>query len=217
MTLWEKVLTPNLKPRFEVRYRKGGGFRRRSSSSAVDAVHCRAVVSPPSLADPKALFSFLYLLFIYRACEQEFPELVDYLTWLRATLAFVYGIWIGVSSSQQKSRAMANIILAFNLVCFMPLAYTMTYLRCDQESYGAKLIFAGVPQGLALVLLVWIYLFTESHGQDEAVFAAAIAKSAVIHAAMGSSSSDSLGENPLEKVANDDVDTATQTTPESEF
>ena len=69
-------------------------------------------------------------------------------------------------------------MFAFNTVCFVPLAYTITYLRVDQESYGASLLFTGVPQGMALIILIWIYMYTSTHEEDEMAFANALLGSA---------------------------------------
>lgn len=105
------------------------------------------------------------------------------MTRIRAVLALTYGVWIGIQSttslaavSTRAGGGAANLTFAFNIVCFIPLAYTITYLRVDQESYGAKLMFAGVPQGIAVVLLIWIWVYTSSHEADEMVFAAALGK-----------------------------------------
>jgi hypothetical protein len=111
--------------------------------------------------------------------------LVDYMTWIRAVLALTCGVWISIQSttslaavSTRAGGGAANLIFAFNIVCFTPLpvAYTITYLRVDKESHGAKLLFAGVPQGIAVVLLIWIWVYTSSHEADEMVFAAALGK-----------------------------------------
>jgi hypothetical protein len=101
------------------------------------------------------------------------------MTWIRAVFALFYGLWIHFgtafsAAASARSVGATHLIFAFNTVCFIPLAYTITYLRVDQESYGAKLLFAGVPQGMALVMLIWIYLYTVSHEADEMAFATAI-------------------------------------------
>mmetsp|Transcript_7823 Transcript_7823/g.19508 ORF Transcript_7823/g.19508 Transcript_7823/m.19508 type:complete len:191 (+) Transcript_7823:135-707(+) len=104
---------------------------------------------------------------------EELPELVDYIYYIRGALAALYGIWIQYGRSENLP-AQTYLMFAFNTVCFVPLAYTITYLRVDQESYGASLLFTGVPQGMALIMLIWIYMYTQSHETDEMAFANAL-------------------------------------------
>ena len=99
--------------------------------------------------------------------------MVDYVYYIRGALAGLYGIWIQYGG-REDLPARTHLMFAFNTVCFVPLAYTITYLRVDQESYGASLLFTGVPQGMALIMLIWIYMYTQSHEADEMAFANAL-------------------------------------------
>ena len=116
------------------------------------------------------------------------------MTWIRFVLAVAYGVWISIQPASSARNGAANLIFAFNIVCFIPLAYTISYLRVDQESYGANLLFAGVPQGIALVLLIWVYIYTEAHQADEMVFAAILQKGAALDGADPSTDSSSHTE-----------------------
>jgi len=102
-----------------------------------------------------------------------FPELVDCIVWLRFALAVFFGLWIG---NESQNRGGANIMFGLNFIAFLPILYCQTFLGADQDSYGSKLYFSGIVQGLALALLIWIYFYTESHPEDEAVFASAFSK-----------------------------------------
>jgi len=104
---------------------------------------------------------------------KTFPELVDCVVWLRFVLAVFFGIYAGKTS---RVGGVANILAALNFIAFPPIVYCQSFLAADQESYGTKLYFSGIAQGLALAMLIWIYFYTESHAQDEAVFAAAFSK-----------------------------------------
>lgn len=57
--------------------------------------------------------------------------------------------------------------MALNFVSFAPMVYCMIILQADSDSYGGKLLFAGLPNALALVLLIWIYFYTSAHEEDE--------------------------------------------------
>jgi ABC-type molybdate transport system permease subunit len=67
-------------------------------------------------------------------------------------------------------------MFAVNLITFVPVLYATTYLGANQEEYGTKLIFGGVVQGVALVLLIWMYFYTEYHDVDEAAMKHAFLK-----------------------------------------
>ena len=43
----------------------------------------------------------------------------------------------------------------------------MIILQADNDSFGGKLLFAGLPNAMALVLLIWIYFFTLNHEDEE--------------------------------------------------
>ena len=104
---------------------------------------------------------------------ETFPELVDCVIWLRFSLAIFYGFWAG---KQHSSVGSGNILVAFNLITFPPIFYCQTFLGASHESYGSKLFFSGVIQGLALAILIWVYYYTESHEQGESALALALGK-----------------------------------------
>lgn len=64
-------------------------------------------------------------------------------------------------------------MFGLNFIAFVPILYCQTFLGADQESYGSKLLFSGIVQGLALAMLIWIYFYTDQHSEDEAVFTSA--------------------------------------------
>ena len=104
---------------------------------------------------------------------ETFPELIDCIVWLRFALAVFFGLWIG---NESQNRGGANIMFGLNFIAFLPILYCQTFLGADQDSYGSKLFFSGIVQGLALAMLIWIYFYTESHAEDEAVFAVEFSK-----------------------------------------
>jgi len=104
---------------------------------------------------------------------ETFPELVDCIVWLRFILAVSFGFWIG---NESPNRGGANLMLGLNFIAFPPIFYCQTFLGADQESYGTKLYFSGIVQGLSLALLIWIYCYTSSHPEDEEAFASLFGK-----------------------------------------
>mmetsp|Transcript_18475 Transcript_18475/g.32600 ORF Transcript_18475/g.32600 Transcript_18475/m.32600 type:complete len:162 (+) Transcript_18475:172-657(+) len=104
---------------------------------------------------------------------ETFPELPDCVIWIRFVLALGYGFFVAF---QQNSRGAVNLLFAINLVTFIPVVYANTYLGANQEAYGTKLLFGGAMQGIGLVLLIWIYFYTEAHAEDEAAFVSAYEK-----------------------------------------
>jgi hypothetical protein len=48
-------------------------------------------------------------------------------------------------------------------------------LGANSESYGTKLLFSGVANSFALLLLIWIYFFTLEHADDEKTLVSALA------------------------------------------
>ena len=105
---------------------------------------------------------------------ESFPELPDCVVWLRFVMGVCYGTWLVINPS--KLVGGANILLGVNLVTFVPVLYCQAYLGANQESYGTSLVFGGVIQSAAVILLIWIYFYTESHPEDVAIFASAMSK-----------------------------------------
>mmetsp|Transcript_126467 Transcript_126467/g.188716 ORF Transcript_126467/g.188716 Transcript_126467/m.188716 type:complete len:155 (+) Transcript_126467:103-567(+) len=100
-----------------------------------------------------------------------FPELPDYIVWARFVLAVGYGIWLGTSS---QSRGGAGVMFGLNFIVFVPMLYCTTFLGADSESYGTKLLFSGVFNGFALMLLIWIYFYSLDHVEDEKILSNAL-------------------------------------------
>ena len=89
--------------------------------------------------------------------------------WLRFVLAVFFGVWIG-----KQGGGGSSILAILNFITFPPIFYCRTFLAADADSYGSKLYFSGVVQGLALATLIWVYFFTDSHTQDEAALASVL-------------------------------------------
>jgi tryptophan-rich sensory protein len=126
----------------------------------------------------------------WKPTPTTFPELPDCIFWIRFFIAIFYGIYIGL---EEKSRGGVNLMFALNLVTFIPVFYATTYLGASQEEFGAKLIFGGVMQGLALTILIWVYMYTGSHPQDEAAFASVFGK--LMEASTVADGSEGAGES----------------------
>lgn len=101
--------------------------------------------------------------------EATFPELPDCVLWLRFCLAILYGLYLG-----PKAGAV-NALFGMNIVTFVPIMYCQLLLVADMDSYEeVSLHFVGVAQAIGLVLLVWIYGFTQLHAPEEAKLVAAM-------------------------------------------
>jgi hypothetical protein len=90
-----------------------------------------------------------------------FPELVNVIVWMRCLLAIGYGIHLS-----RGTVGGLGMLYGLNVVSFLPLLYTIL-LGADLDSYD-NIIFAGVPNSLALMLLVWIYCYTLENADEEA-------------------------------------------------
>jgi uncharacterized protein YybS (DUF2232 family) len=105
---------------------------------------------------------------------ETFPELPDCIIWMRFIMALCYATWLVISPSRLLGGA--NILMGINFVTFIPVLYCQTYLGADQTSFGTSLVFGGVLQSAAVIILIWIYFYSESHFEDVAIFASAMSK-----------------------------------------
>jgi len=98
---------------------------------------------------------------------ETFPELPECLVWLRFALALNYGYYMGNASVLDNSRGITPLLMALNFIGFAPVVYCSLVLQADSDSYGGKVIFAGLANALALVTLMWIYFYTLEHASEE--------------------------------------------------
>lgn len=118
--------------------------------------------------------------------KETFPELPNIIIWFRCILAITYGVFLGMSDTHRSGGA--NVIFGLNFITFVPVLYCSTYLGADQQSYDNKILFAGVINSVALMLLIWIYFYTANHESDAAALASMLSN------AIGASSA---GEDPI--------------------
>jgi len=95
------------------------------------------------------------------------PELPTITIWIRFALAAMFGISLGL---RNETRGFFGIAYGFNIIAFAPMMWLTTWLNADINSYKS-LKFAGVPNGFALMLLIWIALFTMHHPEEEELLA----------------------------------------------
>lgn len=96
-----------------------------------------------------------------------FPQLLDIVIWLRALLA------IGYAFRLRGSSGGAGVIFGLNVISFFPWMYCSVALGVDTDSYD-NLLFAGIPNCLALMLLIWIYFYTIDNVEAESKLTAMI-------------------------------------------
>lgn len=108
-----------------------------------------------------------FVSFGSRPNAETFRELPDCLVWTRFVLAISYGIFYLGSTASDNQRGATPMLMALNFVSFAPMVYCMIVLQADSDSYGGKLLFSGLFNSMALVLLIWIYYYTLHHEEEE--------------------------------------------------
>lgn len=114
-----------------------------------------------------------------------FPELLDMVIWLRGFLAIAYAMHLRGKTSG------ATLLFGLNVITFLPFIYCSTFLGVDSDSYE-NLTFAGVPNCLALFLLVWIYFYTLDNTDEEARLAGMLNILQTVTTGDGSGSAESI-------------------------
>ena len=105
------------------------------------------------------------LLFNSKPTYEDFPELIDICIWIRCILACMYGHYLGT----HNIRSAVQLVQCLNFITFLPVVYAGVYLQIDKESYGNKVLFAGVVNAMAMAVLVWILFFTMEHAAEESI------------------------------------------------
>eukprot|EP00522_Entomoneis_paludosa_P017584 CAMPEP_0172459922 /NCGR_PEP_ID=MMETSP1065-20121228/34733_1 /TAXON_ID=265537 /ORGANISM="Amphiprora paludosa, Strain CCMP125" /LENGTH=165 /DNA_ID=CAMNT_0013214781 /DNA_START=128 /DNA_END=625 /DNA_ORIENTATION=+ len=96
--------------------------------------------------------------------EDSFPELPTILIWFRFVLAVGYGLYVG---TKLVNNAVV-LIQALNLIAFIPTVYCKFFLGVSAEVFPMETIFAGLPNAMALCILIWVYMFTAANEESEA-------------------------------------------------
>ena len=100
------------------------------------------------------------------------PSLPEYMIWLRLVIGGVYGLSLGLRGQMGG----VGILFGLNVITFIPLLYLKFYLGANIESYQQSISLAGIPNAIALMLLLWIILFTMEHTHDEAALISSLTK-----------------------------------------
>lgn len=106
-----------------------------------------------------------------------YPELPQNITYLRLFLGLAYGISLAFRENIPTTTLNGSIGLIFglNVVTFIPIIYMSFYLNVDTDSYK-NLNFAGVINGMATMILVWVIFFTMLHEDEEKILSNALLK-----------------------------------------
>ena len=113
--------------------------------------------------------------------SSSFPNLPDYIIWLRIVLGVAYGISLGYREGASTSdevfqpqhiNGAIGILFGLNIITFVPTIYMNFYLNAETDTYK-NLNFAGVTNGIAIMVLVWLTFFTMLHEKEESVLAEA--------------------------------------------
>ena len=99
----------------------------------------------------------------------------------------VYGISLTYRDLTPSDSALA-IIMGMNVIMFLPMIWLNFFLNAKTDSYK-NLNFQGVPNALAMMMLIWIISFTAAHEEDEKLFAKALIEP-VVKLATGEETSD---------------------------
>eukprot|EP00934_Nitzschia_sp_Nitz4_P001931 Nitzschia sp. Nitz4//scaffold3_size479765//170762//173366//NITZ4_000070-RA/size479765-processed-gene-0.306-mRNA-1//-1//CDS//3329550668//1931//frame0 len=130
-----------------------------------------------SIMPEKKQTSFLNLLGKFfspnsKPTAETFPELPAMVIWTRCILAILHSVYVGLYSVRPGG---VDFLLGLNLVAFVPMTFCNFYLGVDHESYNDQILFAGLANGLALMMLIWTYLYTLNHEEDEMLLGKVIA------------------------------------------
>jgi hypothetical protein len=90
-----------------------------------------------------------------RPTPETFPELPTCIVWVRGGLALLLLLL-------KPREGATSVLLGLNVITFVPILWCQLYLLADTQQYQ-NLNFAGVPNALALYILVWIYLYSSTH------------------------------------------------------
>lgn len=118
---------------------------------------------PSETTEKKASTLSKFLAIGSKPTQDTFPELPEALTWMRLVMAIGYGLSLGANVTQGA----IPILYALNFMTFGPILYAVVVLQADNDSYGNTLLFAGLHNSIALVLLIWIYFYTKAHENEE--------------------------------------------------
>ena len=104
---------------------------------------------------------------------ESFPELIDCVIWLRFLLAVSYGLYLG------STVGAVHVLFGLNLVTFLPILYCQLILVADMDAFKS-IHFAGVPNALALLILMWTLGFTRHFSEQELKLAASVVLQQVV-------------------------------------
>lgn len=127
---------------------------------------------------------------------KTFPALPDYAKLLRFFLGAAYGLSLGL----RGETGLLGALFGLNVVTFLPMFWFNTYLDADVDSYKS-LNFVGVANALAGMMLVWIFLFTLSHGEEEAMLVAGLALEETVGVVGDGGVGDIVGEGASDAAA----------------
>lgn len=103
------------------------------------------------------------LSFNLQPTEDSFPELPTVLIWFRFILAVAYGSYVGFNLLASG----VVLIQALNLLAFVPTIYCKFFLGVPSDVFATQVVFSGLPNAMALVVLIWVYCFTSAHEREE--------------------------------------------------
>mmetsp|Transcript_1891 Transcript_1891/g.1792 ORF Transcript_1891/g.1792 Transcript_1891/m.1792 type:complete len:157 (-) Transcript_1891:82-552(-) len=98
-----------------------------------------------------------------------FPTLPDVIVYFRMIIALGYGISLG----HRGQVGGVGIMFGINCITFIPIMYLNFILNANVDSY-TSINFVGLPNAIALMLLIWIFMFTLEHEEDELALVSAL-------------------------------------------
>ena len=100
---------------------------------------------------------------------ESFPELLDCVIWIRFFLASSFGLYLGLTAAAGG----AYLVYGLNIITFIPILYCQMILLTDMDSYK-DLLFAGVFNAMGMLLLTWIFGYSQFFSSEELKVAAAL-------------------------------------------
>ena len=94
-----------------------------------------------------------------RPTFESFPELPECVTLVRFFVGVVYGFSLGY----RDMTGGIGILMGASAVMFLPLIYVEQFLKAQVSNYPSNVAMAGVVQGMAAMVLVWVTIYTMMH------------------------------------------------------
>jgi len=99
-----------------------------------------------------------------RPTFETFPQLPSCV----ATVRLVVGLLYGISLGYRDMIGGFGLLSGASAVMFFPLVYVEQFLKAETSTYPSNVAMVGVVNAFALLILVWVTIYTMNHPDLEA-------------------------------------------------